>query len=408
MAKGRGNKLAESIRLVLKKGREKPVKHKHPWIFSGAVERLEGDPAPGETVEIRSFGGEFLAFGSYSPKSQIQARVWSWNQNQAITTDFFLSKIKQAIQYRENIRYTYPMRRLIHAESDGLPGLVADQYGEVLVLQFLSAGAEMWREDLIQILSDETGAKTIYERSDVEVRKLEGLEPRAGLLTGQEPEDLISIEQDGLQYLIDIRTGHKTGYYLDQRANRKIVGELCSGLSLLDCFCFTGGFSMEALKNGAESVTLVDESDRALELAKKHMLYNDLPGERMAIHKGDVFDVLRKFRDQAKSFDVIVLDPPKFAPTASFASRAARGYKDINLLAFKLLRPGGLLATFSCSGGISREFFLRILSGAALDAEVNARIQLHMGQSADHSINLSFPEGTYLKGYGIRVAKEEV
>lgn len=394
--------------MVLKKGREKPIKHKHPWVFSGAVDRLEGDPASGETIEIRSFGGEFLALGAYSPESQIRARVWSWRQNQAISADFFRSKIRQAIQYREKIKYTSPMRRLIHAESDGLPGLVVDQYGDTLVLQLLSAGAELWREDLIQILSEETGAKTIYERSDVEVRKLEGLDLRTGLLAGVEPEELIAVEQGGLQHLIDIRNGHKTGYYLDQQANRKIVGGLCTGLSVLDCFCFSGGFSMEALNNGAESVTLVDESEKALELAEKHMVINDLPRERMKRHKGDVFEVLRKFRDQAKSFDVIILDPPKFAPTASFASRAARGYKDINLLAFKLLKPGGLLATFSCSGGISREFFLRILSGAALDGEVNARIQLHMGQSADHSINLSFPEGTYLKGYGIRVDKEEV
>ena len=404
----RGIKLTTAKRLILKKGREKPLKHKHPWIFSGAVERVEGDPAPGETVEIRSFGGEFLAQGAYSPESQIQARVWNWQQDQDVSVDFFRSKIKQAIQYREQIKYDYPMKRLIHAESDGLPGLVVDQYGEVLVLQLLSVGSDLWRDDLIQILAEETGAKSIYERSDVVVRKLEGLEPRTGLLFGQETEKLLHIEQGGMQYWIDIRKGHKTGYYLDQRSNRKTVGEMCSGLSVLDCFCYSGGFAMEALRNGAESVTLVDESESALKLAEKHILSNQLPDERLTAQKGDVFEVLRKFRDQAKSFDVIILDPPKFAPTASFASRAARGYKDINLLAFKLLKPGGFLASFSCSGGISREFFLRILSGAALDAGVNARIQSHMGQSADHSVNLSFPEGTYLKGYGIRVDKEEV
>jgi len=400
--------LAAVKRLTLKKGREKPIKHKHPWIFSGAVERVDGDPAPGETVEIRSFGGEFLAQAAYSPESQIQARVWTWRQDQVISTEFFQSRIKQAIRHREKIKYDYPMRRLVHAESDGIPGLVVDQYGDVLVMQLLSVGSDLWRDELIQILVEETGARSIYERSDVEVRKLEGLETRTGLLFGEEPEGLLSIEQDGLQYWIDIRKGHKTGYYLDQRSNRNKVAELCSGLNVLDCFCFSGGFSMQALKYGAESVTLVDESEQALKLAEKHILSNQLPGDRMETQKGDVFEVLRKFRDQAKSFDVIILDPPKFAPTASFADRAARGYKDINLLAFKLLKPGGLLATFSCSGGISRDFFLRILSGAALDAGVNARIQMHMGQSADHSINLRFPEGTYLKGYGIRVDKEEV
>jgi 23S rRNA (cytosine1962-C5)-methyltransferase len=395
-------------RLILKKGREKPLKHKHPWIFSGAVERLEGDPGPGETIEIRSFGGEFLAQGAFSPESQIQARVWSWQEDQVISADYFRLKIRQAIRYREKIKYDYPMRRLIHAESDGLPGLIVDQYGDVLVMQLLSVGSDHWRDDLVQILAEETGAKSIYERSDVAVRKLEGLEPSTGLLYGKEPEELLHIEQDDLQYWIDIRKGHKTGYYLDQHANRILVGKFCKGLKVLDCFCYSGGFSMQALKNGAESVTLVDESERALKLAERHISSNQLPGDRVTTQKGDVFEVLRKLRDQAKSFDVIILDPPKFAPTAAFASRAARGYKDINLLAFKLLNQGGLLTTFSCSGGISRDFFLRILSGAALDAGVNARIQLHMGQSADHSINLSFPEGTYLKGYGIRVDKEEV
>ncbi len=400
--------MAAVKRLILKKGREKPLKHKHPWIFSGAVERLEGDPAPGETIEIRSFGGEFLAQGAFSPESQIQARVWSWQEDQVISADYFRLKIRQAIRYRDKIKYNYPMRRLIHAESDGLPGLIVDQYGDVLVMQLLSVGSDHWRDDLVQILAEETGAKSIYERSDVAVRKLEGLEPRTGLLYGKEPEELIHIEQDDLQYWIDIRKGHKTGYYLDQHANRILVGGFCKGLKVLDCFCYSGGFSMQALKNGAESVTLVDESERALKLAERHISSNQLPGERVTTQKGDVFEVLRKLRDQAKSFDVIILDPPKFAPTAAFASRAARGYKDINLLAFKLLNQGGLLTTFSCSGGISRDFFLKILSGAALDAEVNARIQLHMGQSADHSINLRFPEGTYLKGYGIRVDKEEV
>ena len=394
--------------MILKKGREKPIKHKHPWIFSGAVERVEGDPAPGETVEIRSFGGEFLAKGAYSPASQIRTRVWTWVEDQLVTSDFFRSKIRDSIRYRDEIGYDYPMRRLIHAESDGIPGLVVDQYGDTLVVQLLSMGPEYWKEDLIQILAEETGARTVYERSDVQVRKLEGMEPRSGLLYGDQPEDLLYLEQEGLKYWIDIRNGHKTGYYLDQRSNREVIGKLCSGKNVLDCFSYTGGFSVQALNHGAESVTLVDESETALELAEKHILSNQLPGERLISQAGDVFEVLRTFRDQAKSFDVIILDPPKFAPTAAFADKAARGYKDINLLAFKLLKPGGLLATFSCSGGISREFFLRILSGAALDAEVNARIQVHMGQSADHSINLSFPEGVYLKGYGIRVDKEEV
>ncbi|MCJ7735361.1 MAG: class I SAM-dependent rRNA methyltransferase [Anaerolineales bacterium] len=281
--------------------------------------------------------------------------------------------------------------------------MVADQYGDVIVMQLLSAGIEFWKDEIIEIMADLTGTNTIYERSDVQVRKLEGLDTQTGLLYGPDPDELVEIEEDSLRYWVDVRKGHKTGTYLDQKMNRILIGKMCSGLSVLDCFSYSGGFSMQALKHNAESVTLVDESGEALQLAEKHILSNGLPGEKMTLLQGDVFEILRKFRDQARTFDAIILDPPKFAPTASYKDKAARGYKDINLLALKLLKPGGLLATFSCSGGISREFFLRILSGAALDAGVNARIQLHMEQSADHSVNLSFPEGTYLKGYVIRV-----
>jgi 23S rRNA (cytosine1962-C5)-methyltransferase len=250
--------------------------------------------------------------------------------------------------------------------------------------------------------------KGIYERSDVEVRKLEGLEERTGILAGTMPEGLIPVMDSGLNLSIDFRKGHKTGAYLDQRLNREIIGSKCGGLSVLDCFCYAGGFSMQALRHGATSLTLVDNSADALALAQKQIEDNGLDQPRIEYLQGDVFEILRGFRDRGQSFDVIILDPPKFAPTASLAQRAARGYKDINLLAMKLLNPGGILATFSCSGGITREFFRRILAGAALDAKVNARIFVHMGQSMDHSINLSFPEGTYLKGFAIRVDKEEL
>jgi 23S rRNA (cytosine1962-C5)-methyltransferase len=396
-------KLANIKRVYLKSGREKPIKQFHPWIFSGAINKVSGDPAPGETVQVLDGDGEFLAWGAYSPTSQIRVRIWSWDQNEQISADFFREKIREALNFRDLIGYRSPMRRLIHAESDRLPGIIADQYGSVLVLQLLSSGAEYWKDNLVQILAEELACTSIYERSDVQVRALEGLPLRTGTLYGSEPENLLEIQDGFLKYWIDVREGHKTGYYLDQRENRKIIGELCSGKTVLDCFCYSGGFTIQALQNGAEMVTLVDESLDALELAKKHVRGNQLDEEKIALQQGDVFKVLRKLRDQSAGYDVIILDPPKFAPTAALADRAARGYKDINLLALKLLNPGGLLATFSCSGGISREFFLRILSGAALDAEVNARIQVNMGQSADHSSNLSFPEGSYLKGFGIRV-----
>ncbi len=364
---------------------------------------MEGDPDRGETVTILDSDGDFLARGAYSPLSQIQVRIWSWDESQTIDRAFFRDRIQKAHQYRNLIGYNRPMRRLVHAESDGLPGLIVDQYGSTLVTQILSCGVEYWKDDLVEILAEEFTPGAIYERSDVQVRKLEGLSPRVGSLFGPEPADLIEVEDQGIQHWIDIKTGHKTGSYLDQRENRKIVGALAAGKSILDCFCYSGGFSLEALINGAGSITLVDESASALKLAETHILGNQLDLEKVTSLKGDVFEVLRKFRDQAAQFDLIILDPPKFAPTAALADRAARGYKDINLLALKLLKPGGLLASFSCSGGISREFFLRVLSGAALDAKVNARIQLSMGQSADHSSNLSFPEGNYLKGFGIRV-----
>jgi 23S rRNA (cytosine1962-C5)-methyltransferase len=397
-----------NARIILKSGREKPVQQRHPWIFSGAVDAVEGNPGAGETVEIVDSRGNFLAVGAYSPTSQIRIRIWSWNQARSIDREFFGERIKKAVTLRERIGYRHPMRRLIHAESDGIPGLIVDQYGDYLVVQLLSAGVELWKKELVSLLEEKIKPRGIYERSDVEVRKLEGLDPRQGVLLGEIPQGPLKIEDSGFTYLVDVRHGHKTGAYLDQRVNRQLIGELCRDRKVLDCFCYSGGFSLHALKNEASSVTLVDESAAALELAEKHFQVNQLEGENINWKEGDVFKVLRKFRDQGESFDVIILDPPKFAPTAALAQRAARGYKDINLLAFKLLNPGGLLATFSCSGGISRDFFLRILSGAALDAQVNARIQLHLGQSADHSANLRFPEGTYLKGFGIRVDNEEV
>ncbi len=349
-----------------------------------------------------------MARGAYSPQSQIRARVWSWEEDQLIDSAFIRSRLQSSLAFRKEIGYLYPMRRLVHAESDRVPGLIVDQYGDYLVVQFLSAGAQAWKDDIVQALADLTGSRGIYERSDVEVRKLEGLEENRGVLLGEIPEGELEIQEGGRRYWIDIREGHKTGYYLDQRLNRELVGRLSAGCDILDCFCYSGGFSLEALANDAKSVTLVDESEGALSLAERHLVGNGFSGREIDYLQGDVFNVLREMRDRGRSFDIVILDPPKFAPTASLAQRAARGYKDINLLAFKLLNPGGLLATFSCSGGISRDFFFKILSGAALDAGVNARIQLHMGQSADHSANLSFPEGMYLKGFGIRVDKEEV
>ena len=295
--------------------------------------------------------------------------------------------------------------RLVHGESDGLPGLILDRYGGTLVMQCLSSGIEYWQEPLADLLLELTGAKRIYERSDVEVRKLEGLPERKGAMRGGLPPERILIHENDLQFEVDVYGGHKTGFYLDQRLNRAAVGSLAHGCRVLDCFAYTGGFALSALAGGAASVLAVDASTEALELARRNLALNGLPEDKIDWQVGDVFQVLRGLRDRGQSFDLIVLDPPKFAATASQAGRAARGYKDINLLAFKLLRPGGLLATFSCSGGVSAELFQKIVAGAALDAGVEARILQRLHQSPDHPVALNFPEGAYLKGFIIRVAE---
>ncbi len=288
--------------------------------------------------------------------------------------------------------------RLIHAESDGLPGLIVDRYADVLVVQYLSVGAEYWRETIADVLNKETGLQVIFERSDADVRKLEGLAPLVGLQRGELSGALVSIVENGLKFNVDIATGHKTGFYLDQRRNRKRVRELVANREVLDCFCYTGGFSVSALAGEARSVLSVDASGDALALCKENVLLNDLPAEQHSILEGDVFVLLRKFRDEGRFFDMVILDPPKFAPTAAQAEKAARGYKDINLLGFKLLRPGGILVTFSCSGGVDAALFQKIVASAALDAGVEAKIMEYLSQAPDHPVALQFPEGTYLKG----------
>ncbi len=372
----------------------------HPWIFSGAVAALEGEPATGETVQVRSHGGEVLGLAAYSPQSQIRARMWTWDAADMVDKAFLRRRLERALALR---RLAVPAGetdalRLVHAESDGLPGLVADQYGDTLVLQILSAGGEIWRETLAGLLQELTGAARVYERSDVDVRRLEGLSDRVGVLRGDQPADRIQIEENGLKFQVDVIHGHKTGFYIDQRPNRAALRPYVKGREVLNCFAYSGAFSVYALAGGARSVLSVDSSAAALELGRQNVELNKLPIDQAQWLEGDVFHVLRTFRDQGRSFDLIVLDPPKFAPTAAQAERAARGYKDINLLAFKLLRPGGILFTFSCSGGISAELFQKIVAGAALDAGVQARVIQRLAQGADHPVALNFPEGSYLKG----------
>jgi 23S rRNA (cytosine1962-C5)-methyltransferase len=386
------------MKIILKPGREKSLLRRHPWIFSGAIHNVEGEPAPGATVDLFSAKGEFLARAAYSPESQIRARVWTF-ADELVDADFLRRRIQRSIHAREiwNLSQETDAIRLVHAESDGLPGLIVDRYGETLVLQSLTTGSEFWKETIADVLLNETGLSSIYERSDADVRELEGLPPIVGPLRGSPPEQ-ITIKEHGLSFTVSLVEGHKTGFYLDQRANRLKVRGLAQDRAVLDCFCYTGGFTLNALAGGAKSVLSVDASAGALELGKKNAALNGLPSERQEWMEGDVFVLLRKFRDEGRSFDMLILDPPKFAPTQAQAERAARGYKDINLLAFKLLRPGGILVTFSCSGGVDAGLFQRIVAGAALDAGVDAQIIEHLSQSSDHPIALTFPEGAYLKG----------
>ena len=393
----------------LKPGREKPVLRRHPWIFSGAIADIDGEPSDGQTVDVIDANATFLAKGSYSSKSQIRVRIWSWDPDAIIDQSFLRGRLVRAIQVRQNLIDPEQTNayRLVHAESDGIPGLIVDRYADNLVVQSLTSGSEFWLEPIVDLLVEITGIEQIYERSDAEVRGLEGLSPRVRLVRGntaasigsnQDHAGRVQIEEMGIRYWVDLLSGQKTGFYLDQRENRSTTRQLALGRTVLDCFSYTGAFALSALAGGAKSVTVVEASREALNLARENMALNGYDQGRLATMEGDVFQVLRLFRDQAKLFDMIVLDPPKFAPTAAQAQQAARGYKDINLLAFKLLRPGGLLVTFSCSGGVSEELFQKIVAGAALDAQVDAQILERMFQGPDHPVALNFPEGAYLKG----------
>ena len=384
--------------LLLKKGREKALKRRHPWIFSGAVEKASGKP--GDTLEVRDAAGKVLALAAYSPKSQIRARVWTFDPAEAVDAGFFSGRIQKALALREALpaaKHTNALR-LVNGESDGLPGLVVDRYADVLVAQFLAAGVEHWRDPILDSLTELSGCEAIFERSDAEVRKLEGLEPRVGFARGNRNATRCPIIEYGLNFRVDVEQGQKTGFFLDQRENRQRVRALAAGREVLDGFSYTGGFSVAALAGGAKRVTGIESSAPALEVAKENLSANPLDGSRVEFVQADVFSKLRELRDRNAKFDLIVLDPPKFAPSAAQVKKAARAYKDINLWALKLLAPGGLLATFSCSGGVSAELFQSIVAGAALDAGGEVKIIERFGAAADHPVAIEFPEGEYLKG----------
>jgi 23S rRNA (cytosine1962-C5)-methyltransferase len=389
--------------LVLAPGRDKSVRARHPWIFSGAVARVDGDPPVGGTVAVRSHDGDALGFAAWSPRSQIRGRMWTFDPEERIDAAFVERRVARACAAREALRDAdHTAVRLVNAESDGLPGVVADRYADTVVLQLSSAGAEAWRDALVGALAAQPHVACIYERSDAEVRILEGLEPRTGMLHGRLPRPLV-IREGGLDYRVDIASGQKTGFYLDQRGNRARVRDHAAGRRVLNAFCYTGGFTLAALAGGARHVLSMDSAGDALAIARDNVAINPvLDAARAEWREADVFADLRRLRNEGACFDLVVLDPPKFAPTAAHAQRAARAYKDINLLALKMLAPGGLMATFSCSGGVPVDLFQKIVAGAALDARADVTILARLTAGADHPVALAFPEGEYLKGLWLR------
>jgi 23S rRNA (cytosine1962-C5)-methyltransferase len=393
--------------LTLKAGREKPVRNFHPWIFSGAVDRVEGSPAPGDLVAVNDQHGRYLATGYYNPHSQIRVRLLTWDPNQAIDEAFWHGRLQRAMNGREALALEPQTNayRLVYAEADGLPGLIVDRYADFLVLQSLTAGIEKRKEILVQILAEMVRPNGILERSDAAVREKEGLTETSGLLCGQEPPRPLMIRENGLEFAVDVYQGHKTGFYLDQRDNRAIFGrrEWIEGKRLLNVFAYTGGFSVYAAAADAGQITNIDSSIPALETAEQNVLH--LAPQRTADEyiAGDAFEVLRYLREERELYEAVILDPPKFAHRQGDVQRASRGYKDLNLLALQLLQPGGLLATFSCSGHISADLLQKILFGAAVDARREVQILAPLAQGADHLVLLTFPESAYLKGFLCRV-----
>jgi 23S rRNA (cytosine1962-C5)-methyltransferase len=399
--------------VVLKQGREESPLKRHPWIYSGAIDRIAGDPSDGDLVSVLDHSGRFLAWGYLNRRSQIAVRLLSWDTHERIDTRFWRDRLARAFagraqhfstadsQDRQSETTAY---RLVNAESDGIPGLIVDRYGDWLVAQFLTIGVDVRKEEFVRLLeelSPETAGT--YERSDVAVRAREGLPPAVGPLRGPSPPAEVLIVENGLRFAADLKAGHKTGFYLDQRENREALEAFSAGVELLDCFSYTGAFSVYAARAGAHQITNVETSTEALQLARRNMELNGFDGRGDEYVEADVFQQLRSYRDSGRQFDLIVLDPPKFAHSRRVVKQAARGYKDINWLAIRLLRPGGVLFSFSCSAAVSADLFQKILFGAALDAGREVQIIGRLAQSADHPVLLSFPQSDYLKGLICRV-----
>jgi 23S rRNA (cytosine1962-C5)-methyltransferase len=392
-------------KVILKPGKDRPVRGRHPWVFSGAIQRVEGKALDGSVVEVQAADGRWLARGYLNRRSQITVRLLTWDAGEAIDDDFWARRLRRAIAARQKLvdEAKTTAYRLVYAESDGLPGLIVDRYGDFLVLQSLTLGIEQQKPLLVRLLTDLLHPRGIYERSDVEVRRKEGLPEAAGVLFGEAPPDLLEVTENGRRFLVDVQHGHKTGFYLDQRENRRRVAAYCHGAEVLDAFAYTGGFGVYVATVEARRMVSVEASEEALGLAQRNFALNSLDVATHEFVLGDVFEVLRGYRQAGRQFDVVILDPPKFAAAAGQVAGALRGYKDVNLLGMQVLRPGGVLATFSCSGLIGADLFQQVVWEASVDAARDVQIIERLAQAADHPVLLSFPEGEYLKGLICRV-----
>lgn len=386
--------------LYLQPGREKSLNRKHPWVFSKAIKKVKGKPALGDTVKIYSNEGKYLATAAYSPDSQIRARIWTFDESQHIDQAFFEQKLARALAAREYVIAEGGLTgfRLCAAESDGLPGVTIDKFDNYLVCQLLSAGAERHKGEIVMALQSLFPDCHVYERSDVDVRKKEGLDKITGPLAGDAPTAPVLISENGLKIEVDIIGGHKTGFYLDQRDSRAALERFVKEKEVLNCFCYTGTFGLYALRGGCSKVINVDVSQPALDTAKRNVEHNELDLSKAEFVKQDVFKLLRQYRDEGRQFDTIVMDPPKFAESKAQLNGACRGYKDINMIAMQILKPGGTLLTFSCSGLMEQNLFQKVVADAALDAGKELLIMERLNQAADHPIAGNYPEGFYLKG----------
>ncbi len=392
--------------LTLKPGKEKALLRRHPWVYATGVAAVRGKPESGETIRVQDSKGRFLAWAAYSPESTLRVRCWSFDENEKIDAAWFKKKIQTAVASRSNLYSRTNAVRLIFGEADGLPGLIVDQYADQLVTQFQSAGAEYWRDVIGEALVEVTGITQVYDRSDAATRAREGLPERKEVLEGKEPAEQIEVVENEIQYGVDVRIGHKTGFYVDQRDNRALARRLAEefrakhgrGMRALNCFCYTGGFSLALAKGGAAEVISIDSSAEALAMAKRNAERNGFTEEQLKWREANVFEELRRLRDAGEKFDLVILDPPKFASSHHHVDKASRAYKDINLNGLKILQPEGQLLTFSCSGAIDVDLFQKIIAGAVIDSKVDAWMVSRLGAGSDHPLMMTHPEGEYLKG----------